>query len=145
MRLYRELDSITEEAQIDVFRNQIIDRFGQLPEASEELLNVVKIRLATQRLGIERIVFKNKQLFIYFVSDKNSAFYQSPIFTGIIGWFQRNPRRAKLKESNEKLVMQPIGINSMKELFQLLIEIGTEAGVHKVNLSENETKTALNK
>jgi len=145
MRLYRELDSITEEAQIDVFRNQIIDRFGQLPEASEELLNVVKIRLAAQRLGIERIVFKNKQLFIYFVSDKNSAFYQSPIFTGIIGWFQRNPRRAKLKESNEKLVMQPIGINSMKELFQLLIEIGTEAGVHKVNLSENETKTALNK
>lgn len=131
MRLYRELDGITDEEQIDVFRSQIVDRFGPLPQASEELLNVVKIRLAAQRLGMERIVFKNKQLFIYFVSDKESAFYQSPIFTAIIGWFQRNSRRAKLKETHDKLMLQPIGISTMKELFALLVEISEEAGIEK--------------
>ncbi len=129
MRLYRELDNITDEAQIDVFRTQVIDRFGPMPSSSEELLNVVKIRLAAQRLGIERIVFKNKQLFLYFVSDKESAFYQSPIFTAIINWFQHNSRRAKLKEVKDKLQMQPIGIDTMKELLALLVEIEKEAGL----------------
>jgi len=123
MKLYRDLDNIQEEAQIDVFRSQLIDRFGQLPEVSEELLNVVKIRLSAQRLGIERIVFKNKQLFLYFVSNKESAFYQSPVFTGIIGWFQQNSRRAKLKEGNDKLMLLPVGVASMRELLGLLREI----------------------
>ncbi|MCQ2229103.1 MAG: transcription-repair coupling factor [Bacteroidales bacterium] len=123
MKLYRDLDNIQEEAQIDVFRSQLVDRFGPLPEASEELLNVVKIRLSAQRLGIERIVFKNRQLLLYFVSNKESAFYQSPVFTGIIGWFQRNSKRAKLKESNDKLMLLPVGVTSMKELLALLSEI----------------------
>lgn len=142
MRLYRELDSIRDEAQIDVFRSQIVDRFGPLPTVSEDLLSVVKIRLAAQRLGIERIVFKNKQLFIYFVSDKDSAFYQSPIFTALIGWFQQNSRRAKLKESNDKLVMQPVGISNMKDLLLLLEELEQITGTHRMVNTENETKKA---
>lgn len=123
MKLYRDLDSIQDEAQIDVFRSQLVDRFGPLPDVSEELLSVVKVRLSAQRLGIERIVFKNKQLFLYFVSSKESAFYQSPVFTHIINWFQLNSKRAKLKESNDKLMLIPVGIASMHELLDLLREI----------------------
>ena len=129
MRLYKELDSMTDEAQIDTFHSNLVDRFGPVPETSEELLNVVRIRLAAQRLGIERIVFKNKQLFLYFVSNKESAFYQSPVFTAIILWLQSHSKKAKLKESNEKLILIPMDIKSMKELFQLLIELETAAGI----------------
>ncbi|MCQ2227018.1 MAG: transcription-repair coupling factor [Bacteroidales bacterium] len=123
MKLYRDLDNIQEEAQIDVFRGQLIDRFGPLPQSSEELLNAVKIRLSAQRIGIERIVFKNEKLLLYFVSDKNSAFYQSPIFTSIIGWFQLNSKRVRLKETADKLMLVPQGISTMKELLDLLVEI----------------------
>lgn len=131
MKLYRDLDNIQDEAQIDVFRDQLIDRFGKLPDVSEELLNVVKIRLAAQRIGIERIVFKNKQPIFYFVSDKDSAFYQSPIFTAIIGWYQQNNKKAKLKENNDKLMLMPTGISTMRKMFELLVEIETFVGVNK--------------
>lgn len=123
MKLYKELDSIQDEAQIDVFRSQLEDRFGKLPTPSEELLNVVKLRLMAQRLGIERVVFKNKTANFYFVSDAESAFYKSPVFTGIIGWYQSNSRKAKLSEGNGKLKMSPVGVDSLSGLLSIMAEI----------------------
>lgn len=127
MKLYKNLDNIQNETDIDTFRNQLIDRFGPLPETSEDLLNVVRIRLKAQHLGIERIVFKDKLLFLYFVSDQNSAFYQSPIFTQIIGWIQNNPRRAQMKESKGKLYISIKNTSSMSDIYTILCEFMLKA------------------
>ncbi len=124
MKLYKELDSMQDEAQIDTFRTQLIDRFGPLPQSSVDLLSVVRIRLRAGRLGIERIVFKNKQLFLYFVANQDSAFYQSPIFSGILGWIQSNPRRMQLKESKGKLSLtSKQELSSMHDVNVLLTDI----------------------
>ncbi len=120
MRLYKELDNLTSEEAIGVFRSQLIDRFGQLPSASEQLLTLVRIRLKAQGLGIERIVFKNKQLFLYFVTDQESAFYQSPVFTRIIGWIHGNPRRVQLKETKGKLCMVSKYATTIQEIYDML-------------------------
>ena len=119
MKLYKELDSLADEAAIEKFRAQLVDRFGPLPEVSEQLLHVVGIRQTAQRLGIEKIVFKNKQLLLYFIADQNSAFYQSATFTHIINWIQQNPRRVKLKEVKNKLCLTA-SIQSMSEVSALL-------------------------
>jgi transcription-repair coupling factor (superfamily II helicase) len=103
-----------------VFRSQLIDRFGQLPSVSEQLLTLVRIRLKAQGLGIERIVFKNKQLFLYFVTDQESAFYQSPVFTRIIGWIHGNPRRVQLKETKGKLCMVSKYATTIQDIYDML-------------------------
>lgn len=120
MKLYKELDSLSSEDAIGQFRLQLIDRFGQLPSTSEQLLTLVRIRLRAQGLGIERIVFKNKQLFLYFVADQESAFYQSPVFTRIIGWIHGNPRRVQLKEAKGKLCLSSKCATSIQDIYDML-------------------------
>lgn len=119
MKLYKVLDSLNNNEEIEKFRAQLVDRFGPLPEVSEQLLHIVGIRKTAERLGIEKLVFKNKQLLLYFVADQNSAFYQSATFSSIINWIQQNPRSVKLKELKGKLCLTAT-LQSMSEVAALL-------------------------
>jgi transcription-repair coupling factor (superfamily II helicase) len=122
IKLYKVLDNLNSNEEIEKFRAQLIDRFGPLPEVSEQLLHIVGIRKTAERLGIEKLVFKNKQLLLYFVSDQNSAFYQSATFSNIINWIQQNPKRVKLKELKGKLCLAAT-LQSMCEVAALLTNI----------------------
>ncbi len=123
MRLYKELDSMSRDEDIDKFGTQLVDRFGEMPKQSAELLEVVKIRIRAQRLGIERTLLKNGQVTFYFVQDQNSAFYQSPVFSSIINWIQVHPRKAQLKQVKEKLVMVIKDVPTLADLRALVDDI----------------------
>ncbi len=123
MRLYKELDSMSRDEDIDKFGTQLVDRFGEMPKQSAELLEVVKIRIRAQRLGIERTLLKNGQVTFYFVQDQNSAFYQSPVFSSIINWIQGHPRKAQLKQVKEKLVMVIKDVPTLADLRALVDDI----------------------
>ena len=123
MRLYKELDSMNRDEDIDKFGTQLVDRFGEMPKQSAELLEVVKIRIRAQRLGIERTLLKNGQVTFYFVQDQNSAFYQSPVFSSIINWIQGHPRKAQLKQVKEKLVMVIKDVPTLADLRALVDDI----------------------
>lgn len=123
MSLYRSLDDIQDESGIETFRNNLIDRFGPLPEVSNELLNVVKIRILAQKLGIERIAFKKKQLLIYFVSDGESPYYQTQLFTSILGWIQSNPKLVSVKMSKGKFFLSSKSIKTMHDLLIMIKNI----------------------
>lgn len=101
--LYKEADSLQSTEAIDAFKSRLVDRFGPLPEAAESLLQIVDARIIAQKLGVEKLILKRSKLIIHFVSDPNSAFYQSPIFAGIIDWMQRNGRKASMKEEKGRL------------------------------------------
>ncbi|WP_234445745.1 transcription-repair coupling factor [Carboxylicivirga marina] len=119
MHLYRELDNMEEEEQIVAFENNLIDRFGPIPESGQRLFELVRIRRMAKQLGIEKIIFKNNLLYFYFVSNQESPFYQSSIFSGILMWIQNNSKKATMKEGKSKLylVMRDIKtINEVKEL-----------------------------
>lgn len=124
MKLYKELDSMQSEELIDQFRLNLIDRFGPLPQPSEDLLLVVRLRIVAQRLGVERVLFKNKQLRLFFVSDQQSAFYQSPIFAALIAWIQDNAHSVQLKEVKDKLCLAAKqDIDSIGDVCALLQEM----------------------
>lgn len=123
MRLYKELDSMSRDEDIDKFASELTDRFGPLPRQTSELLEVVKIRIRSQKLGIERVLFKNGQVTFFFVSDQNSAFYQSPIFSAIINWIQTHPRKAQLKQVKEKLSMVIKDVPTLADLRTLVDDI----------------------
>jgi len=123
MRLYKELDSIERPEDLKRFENQLIDRFGALPQQTIELLNVVRLRWIAIELGIEKVVLKNEMLICYFISNQLSPFYSSETFTKIIGYIQRNQSFLQLKESKERLSLIVKKVEKIDDAIKLLQQI----------------------
>ena len=96
--LYRRLDNMELPEQVEEFRAHLVDRFGAVPEVTDELIKVVPLRMSAKRPGIERIVLKGGLMRLYFVDDDNKAYYRSPAFGRVLGFLQANPRRCNLKD-----------------------------------------------
>ncbi|MBQ3197223.1 MAG: transcription-repair coupling factor [Alistipes sp.] len=105
LRLYRELDSIRREEDLQAFESRLIDRFGALPEAAQELLNVVRLRWEAVRLGMERVKVKNGLMIVHFVGEENSPYYKSEVFMTLLRKITAEPDRFVLKQHNNRLAM----------------------------------------
>ena len=105
LRLYRELDSIRREEDLLSFESRLIDRFGALPEAAQELLNVVRLRWEAVRLGMERVKVKNGLMIVHFVGEENSPYYKSEVFMTLLRKITAEPDRFVLKQHNNRLAM----------------------------------------
>ncbi len=133
MRLYKQLDNLTKDEEIDDFGNKLVDRFGPMPAPTVELLNVMRLRNHAQTLGVERVQYKEHQLKFYFVSDPNSAFYQSHVFTSIINWIQAHPRRVQLKQVKDKLLMEVKNVETVGDVRALIDDL--EKSVHSLEMN----------
>jgi len=123
MNLYKELDSIENEYKLNEFEQKLIDRFGRLPRQSMELMNVVRLRWLAIDLGIEKIILKKETLICYFVYNQDSPYYQTPIFTAVLNFVQKNPKICKMKESNNKLSLTFDNIKKISQAIELLGKI----------------------
>lgn len=117
IKLYRELDNIEKSEDLEVFKSKLTDRFGELPSQAEELLNIVKLRRLALNLAVERMIIKNGKMVAYFVSNPESSFYSSPVFTSILSYLQQNPANVEMKENKEKLYLR---INNIKNISQII-------------------------
>ena len=84
LSLYRELSEVKSTEELNSFTKKLIDRFGPLPQAANDLIQSISLKWIAKSLGIEKIVFKRETLIGYFLSDSQSAFYQSAAFQHII-------------------------------------------------------------
>ncbi len=105
LRLYRELDSIRREEDLVAFESRLVDRFGALPVAAKELLNVVRLRWEAVRLGMERVKVKNGLMIVHFVGESNSPYYKSDTFMTLLRKITAQPDRFILKQHNNRLAM----------------------------------------
>ena len=103
--LYRELDNMENQRDIDDFEERLRDRFGAIPEMGLELIRIVPLRHTARRLGIEKLALKKGQLYAYFVGDENKAYYQSRAFGRMLNYLQQNPLRCKLRDNGGKRSM----------------------------------------
>jgi len=103
--LYSELDNLSTEEKLQQFTEKLIDRFGPLPRQAVDLLNTLRLRLVAREFGFEKIILRNKTLIAYFVSNPESAYFQTERFTGILRYLQANPKTCRLKETNNKLML----------------------------------------
>lgn len=103
--LYKELDSSKADNDLEKFRKMMRDRFGPVPEQTEELIQAVRLRWAAQQAGLEKLLLKNGKMTGYFISKQNSPFYQSETFTRILNFLRTHPHTAKMKEANNKLTI----------------------------------------
>ena len=123
IRLYRELDNIKNEEKLQEFEKHLIDRFGEVPEQTIELMNIVRLRWLAINLGIEKIILKNKKLVAFFIRNQESAYYKSPIFSRVLNFVQHNPKEIIMKEQNNKLTMSFINIKTVHQAIESIKEI----------------------
>ena len=120
LRLYRELDSIRKEEALVEFESRLVDRFGALPEAALELLNVVRLRWEAVRLGMERVKVKNGLMIVHFVGEQNSPYYKSDIFMDMLRKITAQPDRFVLKQHNNRLAMTVRRVSNVAEAVTVL-------------------------
>jgi transcription-repair coupling factor (superfamily II helicase) len=120
MLLYRELDNTRNDQELEAYRQRLIDRFGPLPPQAEELLQVVALRRYGKRLGCEKIMLKQGRMFLYFVSNARSPFYQSEAFGRVIEYATTNVRRCNLREQNGKRSMVVTEVPTVGEAVNVL-------------------------
>ena len=126
MLLYRELDNIERDEELEAYRQRLIDRFGPVPRQGEELMLVVPLRRVGRRLGCEKIILRQGRMQMQFVSNTQSAFYQSAAFGRVINYIGYHPRRCNLKEKNGKRSMVVSQVASVKEAVDILKDIDEE-------------------
>lgn len=121
--LYRELDAMEDERNIEQFRSKLQDRFGKIPQQGEELIRVVRLKRLAQKLGIEKVVLKTGKMSIFLISQTDSAYYQSEAFDKLLKFVQKNYKRTQLKEYNKRRSVIVEKIDSVEKAVKILEEI----------------------
>jgi transcription-repair coupling factor (superfamily II helicase) len=118
--LYKELDSIANEEQLQAFMKKLNDRFGPPPKQAMDLIDTIRLRWVAKSLGFEKLVLKSSRLVGFFVSNQDSTYYQSPLFVKILGFVQAHPSRCQMKEGKEKLSIVFPKITDVSQALRLL-------------------------
>ncbi len=123
IRLYKELDQIEDLEEINKFIQYLSDRFGPVPQETIHLIEAIKIRWLGQQIGFEKISLKLNTLNCYFISNKQSQFYESSTFKKILNYLQNEHHTLTLKEKNERLYIQAQNITTLNQVENILKHI----------------------
>ena len=113
IRIYKQLDSLSNDKEIDRTKDRLIDRFGEMPEEVDNLFDVVKIRNLGGRLGFEKIIIKNGMMIMFFISNPMSNYYKTKVFSSILARINKNSGLFNLKQTEGKLKIVSRGIDSL--------------------------------
>ncbi|MCW4126942.1 transcription-repair coupling factor [Prevotella copri] len=120
MLLYRELDHLQSEEEVAEFRKRMIDRFGPVPREADELMCVVGLRRLGKSLGCEKIMLKQGTMQLQFVSNVNSPFYRSEMFSRVLAYATTHIQDCSLKEKNNKRYLRIRDMKSVEQAKNLL-------------------------
>ncbi|MBO7610631.1 MAG: transcription-repair coupling factor [Elusimicrobia bacterium] len=68
---YRKISNIYVQEEIDEIRNELLDRFGKIPENVENLFKIAQIKINASKIFVERISEDKRFCYIYFRKDTN--------------------------------------------------------------------------
>jgi len=127
LQLYKELSELNSEEELKKFEEKMTDRFGDIPTQVVDLLDSVRIKWEAKRLGMERVILKQKRMIGYFISDQQSEFYMTENFSKILKYVQTNSKKCVIKEKETKkglrLLITFIHIDSVKKALETLKSI----------------------
>lgn len=118
--LYRELDDLKNEHELEKYRLHLIDRFGVLPPQTEELLKTIRLRWLAKEIGFERLILKFNRLVGYFIAKEDSPYFQSTRFSRVLKFIQSHHQIAKMEEKNGKLQISFQHIRSVNDAIEAI-------------------------
>ena len=120
IRIYKELDSLTSDKEIEQMKARLSDRFGTIPEELLRLFDIVRIRQLGQKLGFEKIIIKNGVMIAFFISNPLSQYYRSEMFSRILENVSLNPKLFELKQNDNKLRVFSRNIEGISKAYSVL-------------------------
>lgn len=122
LQLYATLDNIKNEQSLTQFRDSLRDRFGEIPEAVEQLISSVRLRWFGEKLGFEKISLKNEKMKCQFITS-NENYFKSEIFGSILKFVQQHARRCRMKDSTGKFTLTVDNVKSVADALRFLEEM----------------------
>jgi transcription-repair coupling factor (superfamily II helicase) len=120
IRIYKELDSLTFDKDMDQLKKKLEDRFGPMPEELKRLFDIVRIRQLGQKLGFEKIIIKNGVMIAFFISNPLSQYYKTDRFAKILENVSVNPKLFELKQNDSKLRIFSRNVDSIAKAYEVL-------------------------
>ena len=90
LSLYKRLADADSREALDLLREELVDRFGELPEPARALLECHRVRIAARPLGVTRVDATHEAVQLQFVKN--------PPIDGakVIAFIQQAARSARL-------------------------------------------------
>lgn len=120
LSLYTQLDDLEEEEELKMFTEELTDRFGPIPNQVHELFNTIRCRWHAKELGFEKLILKNKQLRLYFISDPDSPYFESDTFNHIMDFIQKSVNNARLKQVGKNFMLLVDNMKTMSAVYTFL-------------------------
>jgi len=120
LSLYKELDNIESEEKLSEFKIRLNDRFGPVPSQTIDLINTIRLRWLAKTIGFEKLILKNKRFIGYFISNQESSYYQSPVFSFVLKFVQNNTACCNMREYKNKLILSFKNISSVDNALRVL-------------------------
>ncbi|MBM3915581.1 MAG: transcription-repair coupling factor [Sphingomonadales bacterium] len=123
LSLYQRLDSCETDEELECMRLEMIDRFGALPAAVEELFITVRCRKMALQLGFEKMSLKEELLRCFFINRPDSPYFESDTFKAIIAYLQTQTRRGQLKQNGRNFLLVVSEVRGMSDVQRFLEEL----------------------
>ena len=120
IRIYKELDSLTSDKDMENMGKRLEDRFGKMPEELVRLFDIVRIRQLGLKLGFEKIIIKNGVIIAFFISNPLSQYYRSDRFAGILEKVSQHPKLFELKQNDNKLRVFVRNVDGIAKAYAIL-------------------------
>jgi transcription-repair coupling factor (superfamily II helicase) len=120
IRIYKELDSLTSDKELESMRSRLIDRFGTMPVELERLFIIVKIRQLGKKLGFEKIIIKNGVLIAFFITNPLSQYYRSDRFSKVLEKVNEHPKLFEVKQPDGKLRIIVRNVDGLEKAYKIL-------------------------
>ena len=115
LALYRRLDDIKDETELQAFATEVEDRFGPIPHEVHELMEGIRLRWLGQRMGLEKMILKKGDLRGTFIADQKHAFFSGDTFNAVLRAVQAQPKRFKVYEKNGTLRISVAAVKNIGE------------------------------
>ncbi len=120
LSLYTQLDDIENEEDLNKFATELADRFGPIPAQVKDLFTTLRCRQIAQELGFEKLILKNQQMRLYFVSNPESPYFESDTFNHILKYIQTQTKNARLKQVGKNFLLVVDRMKAMNDVLHFL-------------------------
>jgi transcription-repair coupling factor (superfamily II helicase) len=120
LSIYTQLDDIETEEEMNKFALDMQDRFGPIPAQVQDLFTTLRCRQVACELGFEKLILKNQQMRLYFVSNPESPYFESETFNHILKYIQTQTRNARLKQVGKNFMLVVDSMKKMKDVLWFL-------------------------
>jgi transcription-repair coupling factor (superfamily II helicase) len=118
--LYNDISKLKDEGHLKKFEQELLDRFGPIPNQVFELFNTLRLQWLGKDIGLEKISYKKNILKGFFVNNPKSSYYQSENFGKVLAFVQKYPNISNLKEVKGQLRIAINNVNSIEYAIELL-------------------------